>query len=345
MSRRKFVRELNTALGYSPESCSVYECENAHNAPIQPVMNKLHALILGACLAGNMPAHAVIFQSTSDSSYNTSAPTGPLASSGWQYEGQWGSYLGTAIAPNYFITAKHVGGGVGMSFTYQGSSYITTAQYSQPNSDLQIWQVSGTFSTYAPLYSGNGELNQNLVVIGRGTQRGADVLVGGDLKGWGWGAADTVQRWGENQVSQIGDFQIGLGNMLRATFELGAGPNEATLSVGDSGGAVFIQDGGVWKLAGINYGVDGPYKYSAADATSFNAAIFDQSGLYGQTSPTTWDLITSTDPGALYSSRISDQLTWINSVVPEPSEWALASTLGLLLFGLGRKWVGVATVK
>src|SRR6185436_10644721 len=54
-------------------------------------------------------AKAVIFWSTSDPSYNTTAPTGALAGSGWQYEGKWGSFLGTVIAPQYFVTAEHVG--------------------------------------------------------------------------------------------------------------------------------------------------------------------------------------------------------------------------------------------
>jgi len=41
---------------------------------------------------------------------NTSAPSSMLYNSGWQWEGKWGGFLGTPIAPNYFITAGHVGG-------------------------------------------------------------------------------------------------------------------------------------------------------------------------------------------------------------------------------------------
>ena len=44
-----------------------------------------------------IPAHAVIV--LSDAGRNTAAPTGSLANSGWQYQGQWAGFLGTPIAP------------------------------------------------------------------------------------------------------------------------------------------------------------------------------------------------------------------------------------------------------
>ena len=41
---------------------------------------------------------------------NKSAPTGTFANSGWQYEGKFGDFMGTAIGKNYFMTASHIGG-------------------------------------------------------------------------------------------------------------------------------------------------------------------------------------------------------------------------------------------
>src|SRR5438105_10769597 len=67
---------------------------------------------------------------------NKSAPTGTLANSGWQYEGMWGGFTGTAIGSRYFITAEHVGGSVGMSFIYRGVTYTTTNVCDDPTSDL-----------------------------------------------------------------------------------------------------------------------------------------------------------------------------------------------------------------
>src|SRR4051794_13984028 len=93
-------------------------------------------------------ASAVIIGGPGATAANASAPTGALADSGWQFEGQFGGFLGTAIAPTYFITAEHIGA-AGSSFIYNGKSYATTASYDDPNSDLRIWKVDGDLGSYA----------------------------------------------------------------------------------------------------------------------------------------------------------------------------------------------------
>src|SRR5262249_50106396 len=101
--------------------------------------------VLLVCLFGERnQSEAIIFVSTGDADFNTTAPSGSLQDSGWQYEGSWGGYLGTAIAPNYFLAAKHIGGNVGDSFTFDGVSYTTTAVFDSPSSDLRLWRVNGT---------------------------------------------------------------------------------------------------------------------------------------------------------------------------------------------------------
>src|ERR1700682_6142878 len=67
-------------------------------------------------------ADGVILYRTDDPTANTPEPAGVLAGSGWQYEGNFGAYLGTAIAPHYFITAKHLGQ-VSDKFVYHGVNY------------------------------------------------------------------------------------------------------------------------------------------------------------------------------------------------------------------------------
>src|ERR1700753_2062526 len=91
----------------------------------------LVAALLLCCFA---PCYGVIVYS--DPGRLTTAPTGTLANSGWQFEGQWaGAYTGTPIAPDYFITASHIGGSVGGTFTLNGVNYTTTAEYTDPDSD------------------------------------------------------------------------------------------------------------------------------------------------------------------------------------------------------------------
>ncbi len=264
------------------------------------------------------PSRAVILFGTADPSTNTTAPTGPLANSGWQYEGLFGSFLGTAIASNYFVTAKHIGGGVGQTFTLNGTNYTTTAVFPDPSSDLQVWQVAGTFPIHAPLYSSapGSEVNLNLVVFGRGTQRGSSVFVGNDshLGGWLWGGSDEVERWGTNVVESIYT-DPSFGKLVRATLDNSAGPNEAHLSSGDSGGAVFVFNSTTsrWELAGINLGVDGSFSTSSSGTNPFNAAMFDTTGLFVDGGGGTWE--TAPNPSAFYSTEIAAHRRFVESIV------------------------------
>ncbi len=274
---------------------------------------------------------AVIFFSTADPDHNTLPPTGDLAQSGWALEGLWGGFLGTPIAPSFFITAAHVGGTIGNPFVFDGQTFTTTAFFDDPNSDLRIWQVNGTFPRYAALYAGSDEVGKELVVIGRGTQRGEPIVtsgvLGGELKGWRWGAPDGRERWGRNQVSSIATsdgVQSLLGStgkpsaqLLRAAFDRVGLPDEAHLSAGDSGGAVFMMEAGTWKLAGINFAVDGPYNDSTS-GPGFNAVLVDEGGLYKQNATGVWVLtpdLPGDTPNAFYATRISSRQAWVQSII------------------------------
>lgn len=279
---------------------------------------------------------AVIFYSTADPEYNTLPPTGDLAGSGWELQGNWGYFLGTPISPRHFITARHLGGvSVGDRFLLNGVEYTTTAVFDDPDSDLRIWKIKGQFPNFAALYQQSDEIGKSLVVIGRGTQRGAEVFgpsfFADALKGWQWGIADNRKRWGENRVGNIiADNRFAAANsvetndhlaeLLRIPFDAEAGPNEAHLSAGDSGGGVFIKEGATWKLAGISSNVDGLYNTNNV-GPGFGAAIFDESGLF-KGSEGNWTQLPDSladIPGAFYATRISSKLGWINSVLSQPS--------------------------
>jgi hypothetical protein len=273
-------------------------------------------LVLAAALFAP-ETRAVIFYSTASGSYNTTAPTGSLAGSGWQWVGLWGGYEGTPIGPHHFLTAKHVGGAVGESLLFGGNAYPTTAYFDDPSSDLRIYEISGTFPTWAPIYRSSGEVGQNLVVIGVGVGRGDPVVQDGATKGWMWGPVAGTMRWGQNTYNSVVDGGSYWGQLLYALFQGGAGPNEADLATGDSSSPVFIDDGSGWKLSGIAAAVDGPFN-TTDSGSGFGAAIFDANGLYEQDDQLNWDLISGDGPIPMgfYATRVSARAAWIDSIVP-----------------------------
>jgi hypothetical protein len=288
------------------------------------LINRLFGFALFATtllLAQPLPTQAVIFYSTSDPTFNTTPPTKTFTNSGWQYVGQWGLYAATAIAPNYFITAAHVGGNVGDPFIFHGVTNLTTAAYPDPESDLIIWRVDGTLSPFAPLYAKRKEKGKGDIVIGRGTERGPEVRLNGVLLGWQWGPYDNIQRWGRSVVAGIATGDTGTADFLRMAFKAKSKSSGVTLSSGDSGGPVFIKDGKSWKLAGVNFAVDGPYNTSNS-GEGFDAAIFDARGLYvSDGTGTNWALVPPLKaklPQSAFATRISSRTNWITSIIQQP---------------------------
>ncbi len=251
---------------------------------------------------------------TGDPAANTSAPTGDLTNSGWQYEVLWGGFTATPIAPNYLLSAKHIGN-QGDTFLFGGVTYHVTALIPDPMGDLQILRVAETLPLFAPLYSRSDEIGKRIAVFGRGTQRGAEILLGNVRHGWAWGTGDGVLRWGENFVTGI--YPFGAQNdLLYAAFDEAGLPNECHLSVGDSGGAAFINDNGLWKLAGIHYAVDGPYYTDAQGGGQFFGALYDASGFFEFDGT---GYVPSNGPTNLYPTRISTRLPWIALVIAQPT--------------------------
>jgi hypothetical protein len=277
------------------------------------------AISLALLAAIALPANAIIFYSTGDTEHNTTAPTGTLANSGWELQGNWGANLGTPIGPHHFITANHVGGAVGDPFYFRGVSYATISTTGDSASDLRIWEIAGTFPAWADLYNGVTETGADLMVYGRGMTRGAEVRVNGALKGWQWGAYDARMRWGQNKVASISTTaNYPSSDVLVVAFNTNGSAEEAQIAYGDSGGGVFVKDGTAWRLAGINFTVDGPYNTSSSGA-GFQAAIFDEGGLYKKTGTFVFtpDLPTA-QPGNFTATRIKSRISWIQGVLAGP---------------------------
>ena len=116
--------------------------------------------LLAACFSPlilTAAGQAVILYSTATRN-GTPAPDS-VAAIPWSLQGQYGQFLGTPIAPNYFMTAIHIGGDTGSPFIFRGINYSIdptfgggTGHSDIAGSDLRIWKINETFPAYAPLY-------------------------------------------------------------------------------------------------------------------------------------------------------------------------------------------------
>jgi hypothetical protein len=280
---------------------------------------------------------------------NLTAPTGAFTNSGWQLQGQYGAFLGTPIAPHYFITANHIGGAASVPLVFQGHSYFgdTTFNGGQggirvPGTDLHIWKTIDAFPTWAPLYSesADGPLTGKVLIdYGRGLQRGApiygevttntgsDAGKAGELKGWGWGPEDGLMSWGTNVITGALNGGPDFGTVVTFDFDRNGLPEEGMLITGDSGGSAFVQGaGGVWKLAGINSAADGAYRVAAPVAgidvnATYIGPLFDEGGLYESIGNNQYEFHPETaadQPGTSYLSSISHNLAFIQSIIGNP---------------------------
>lgn len=251
----------------------------------------------------------------------------PILAELWGLQGNWGGYLGSPIAAGYFLTAAHLNVSAGQQIIFSSGpnagSYTAIESYTSPVSDLRIWKIDGTFSSWLPLMSVAPSSEDPYVAFGRGTQRGAVYeYPESNPRGWLWGSSDSTKRWG---TGSLGGVLTSEGvSYLYDAFD---GPGAIQLSVGDSGGALFILHEEIWELAGIHYAVTGPYS-EAVDAPSFNAALYDADGLYTVNDS---HYTPASAHGAFFSTSVYSELAWINSViVPEPPR-TLLSCMAILL--------------
>ena len=273
---------------------------------------------------------------TTDPAYTGSS----YANSGSQYEGLFAAATafggGTAIAPNWFITIQHLNAGPTSTFTYGGTTYGLTGNSFNVGNGMTIYQVNGTFGSFAPIFpNGTNALNGAVTsAFGYGDAPDLNAPVNGPhgLQGYQWAGSTNNLSWGPGSVLGYVSDQSG-NTYVAGAFrpDLGAGNVSSTFAAQDSGGGVFVRVNGTWQLAAVNFAVDGPYYPTSNPGAGgqFNASLWDQFGFYDSsgnayTGPQQW--YASNITNAVYNTILAD----IRSV-PEPAALALLASGAALI--------------
>lgn len=254
-------------------------------------MSLLQLVLLAGIAVHTAPAHAVLIAS-GDGSGNVAAPADDP---GWDHAcvrlpGELSCvYLGNG----WVLTAAHAGAGTVLlgSAAYAalpGSAHAITSPANE-TADLLMFRIAGEPGLgVLPLQASTPALDASVTLIGNGFDRGAS-LTWSEHSGWSWDTALKQLRWGTNRVHEHDlDVTIGSTTTRSLAFDFDAvsgGTNdEAAGVVGDSGGPVFLKNGGTWELAGtlfaiagydgqpVNSSLDGNLTY-AADLSYYRAQI------------------------------------------------------------------------
>jgi hypothetical protein len=160
------------------------------------------------------------------------------------YVGAFNGGTAVAVGPREILTAAHVGGGRGDRFWLDGTSYRAVATITSDTADLMRVTLDRDLPGYYPVTDKSPRKGATLTIAGFG------ITSDGYSKGGFTWSDDREETWGINRLDAARD------GHLWFKFDKKGGTQEATLTPGDSGGAVFItgRDGQL-ILAGINRGI------------------------------------------------------------------------------------------
>jgi hypothetical protein len=302
-------------------------------------MRLSRGLILGlgfALLLGQRAGAVIIYPEDDATAGSISRPSGNVV-------GQWSNNASAvAIRPNYVLTTRHQGGGVGTTVTFGGTSYVVAEEIPVGNADLRIARLTtaggqpANLTDFVPIYNGDDNAVQVFTVAGFGRGRGAALTDPGNATyGYQWAAGtntnDTL-RFGRNTIETSGTEtpqpgQPFTSDVLGADFDrrgsATAVPFEAIIAEFDSGSGWFVENGpGNWQVRGISAYVghdtlneDEPVN-QALFASHLNAAI--------------------DAPDGMEAIRLGSYADFINANVPEPTGAAVLA-VGAIVLALHRR--------
>jgi hypothetical protein len=202
-------------------------------------------------------AHALVVQGAQ------SMPRPPAG-----FIGRYNGSSGTPIAPQWLISAKHCGGGVGSGFQLRGENYTVIEAVQHATMDLQLLKVDRVMPGWHAL-AVSASVGQRVVLAGFGITAGAP-LAGNT--GYDW-SGPRLETWGENRISFASS---SLGTTFEAPGHANALPYESQPALNDSGGALFVADpNGTLRLAGVIVSVSG-YGSAAYGSAGYSVSLTPQ---------------------------------------------------------------------
>jgi hypothetical protein len=245
------------------------------------------ALLLGA------PAQALVYVSGTGQGNTSPPPDDP----GWNHMARVSGLNGIYIGNGWVITADHVPTGnpviQGVWYAVVPGSAVTLENPDESLADLKVFRVDPHPPLpLMPIRATTPLADTDVTMIAGGVLRGtATSWMGYD--GWFWGGTSGM-HWGTNEVYETG--LEGNNWVISTDFtkpSLGGTTHEAQGATGDSGGALFIKNGGTWELAGVLFAI-GPF-----------AGQPDSTALQGKISQPVGNLTYSTDL-SVYRDQIID---------------------------------------
>ena len=227
----------------------------------------------------------------------------------------WATSSAVAVAPNFLLSAAHVGGGIGATTVINGVTYTAQQIYLPPNDagqatnpDLQLIRLDKALPGVVTLYSGGFSGGQKVTMLGygsTGTDHGTYYTMDTPGTGLTWGT-NTIDASGRVNLANQLSVVIHSSMAFSMNFNSGLTPYESGYGNNDSGGGTFVKVGNQWELAGINAYVD---PQSAGSSNYIRS----------------------------YAISVPSYSTWIAATVPEPTTAAMVVCGGAMLLGR-RRW-------